>query len=74
MVILVKLYAQDVSFALLRKNMIFSLSLSITHGMEPYLVMENVEMDLESRAWKNMFIDPDQNMYFLLITFQTFQG
>ena len=42
--------------------------------MEPYLVMENVEMDLESRAWKNMFIDPDQNMYFLLITFQTFQG
>ena len=61
--ILVKLYAQDVSSALLRKNMIFSLSLSITHGMEPNLVMENVQMYLESGSWKNMSIDPDQNMY-----------
>ena len=34
--LMVKLNAQDVSSALLRKNMIFSLSLSITHGMEPY--------------------------------------
>ena len=61
--ILVKLYAQDVSSALLRKNMIFSLSLSITHGMEPNLVMENVQMYLESGSWKNTSIDPDQNMY-----------
>ena len=35
--------------------------------MEPYLVMENEQMYLESGAWKNMSIDPDQNMYFLLI-------
>ena len=34
--LMVKLNAQDVSSALLRKNMIFSLPLSITHGMEPY--------------------------------------
>ena len=71
---MVKLNAQDVSSALLRKNMIFSLSLSITHGMEPYLVMENEQMYLESVAWKNTSIDPDQNMCFLLISFQTFQG
>ena len=54
--------------------MIFSLSLSIIHGMEPYLVMENEQMYLESVAWKNTSIDPDQNMCFLLISFQTFQG
>ena len=71
---MVKLNAQDVSSALLRKNMIFSLSLSITHGMEPNLVMENVQMYLESGASKNMSIDPDQNMCFLLISCQTFQG
>ena len=31
--------------------------------MEPYLVMENEQMYLESVAWKNKSIDPDQNMW-----------
>ena len=39
--------------------MIFSLSLSIIHGMEPYLVIENEQMYLESGARKNVSIDPD---------------